>query len=213
MAANLAAAREAAESFRAQHIAGKPFEDRFPIDVVFIADVGLGLNLIDFPGLEDEIGSSAYVTGSLTELYIDEELQSAYNSPSAPVWKKDRLRFSVAHELGHIQMHGTLVPKIRCAAIEDLKARINTPPAWVRDVEDEASEFAGALIAPRSHLEQAFKAFGELQAQTNPKWRDYSELRDRFCAGFGAKVGLHIDGVRTRLNREELWPREWTIGG
>lgn len=207
MPADLGAARAAAEQFRAQYIRGQPFEDRVPLDVVFIADNVLRLDLIDFSGLENEIGSSAYVTASLKEMYVDEALMSSYNVVSAPNWVKDRLRFSVAHELGHIWMHRALVPKIRCKEIADLKALFNCSEPWFGDVEKEANEFAGRLIANREDLELALNAYGA--SQSDPRWRDSSELRSRFCELYGARIGLNAKGMDARLNREELWPDEW----
>ena len=211
MAANLVAAREAAEAFRAEHIRGKPFDGSFPLDVVFVADNVLRLDLIDFPGLEEMFGSAAYVTASLTELYVDEALMSAYSSRSAPPWRKDRLRFSVAHEIGHIWMHKELVPKIRCQTIEDLKTLFNANDAQRNDIEKEANEFAGRLIVPMDKLKEAAAAFGKMSG--DPKWRDSGELRARFCEQCGPHFGINSEGLRVRLDREYVWPAEWTTGG
>ena len=210
MVPDLARAREAAEGFRVRHVAGK-LHDKLPLDVVFIADNILRLDFVSFVGLQDSINSAAAITPGLTELYVDEALYSAYDSPYAPTWKKDRLRFSIAHEIGHIEMHAAIVPTIRCQTIPDLKRLFNAADGLRESIETEANEFAGRLIAPKDNLEQALRVFGA--AQTDPRWRDSAELRDRFCDAYGARVGLHPKGVETRLNREELWPVEWTIGG
>ena len=105
MRADLAAARAAADTFRAKHITGKPF-DRFPLDTVFVADNVLRLNVISFAGLYALTRGSAYVTAGLDELYLDEKQVSASESKwGDPTSAKNRLRFSVAHEIGHTAMH------------------------------------------------------------------------------------------------------------
>lgn len=134
MAANLTVARLAAEAFRANHITGKLL-DRFPLDTVFLASNVLRLNFIEIPNLEKSIGASAALKPNLTDIYLDEELSAAYDSPVERPWKKDRLRFSVAHEIGHICMHSAIVPKIRYGQIADMKRIFNEGYLEKNDVE------------------------------------------------------------------------------
>jgi hypothetical protein len=210
MPADLPAARAAAEEFRAMYLTGKPYY-RFPLDTVFIADNVLRLDVIDFPGLVNLTGSSAYVTSSLKELYLDEAMVSASESKWRGPSIKNRLRFSVAHEIGHIVMHAHLVAQVRCQQIADLPALINNQNPVKETVEKEANEFAGRLIAPESELRPLLDNFGKLTA--NPKWRDDGSLRTKFADLCCKKFGLHADGIKTRLDREGLWPSDWIVGG
>lgn len=211
MAVRLPEARSAAEAFRNQHITGKIF-DKIPLDVLYVADVVLGLNLIGFPNLEIITRSAAYLTPGLVDMYLDASLFDSYDSPTAPIWKKERLRFSIAHEIGHIRMHPQLVAEIRCNNMDDLKPLFNTDDTRRYEIEQEANEFAGRLIVPIDKLEEAMKAFGSLQS--DPRWRDSAAARNQFCEMVGPKFGLNSIGIGTRLNREDyLWPEEWTFGG
>src|SRR5262245_58992911 len=103
MAADLAKAREAAEVFRQKYVSGKPF-DRYPLDTLFIADNILRMDLIPIPGLQEMLGAAAAIMPSLKEMYVDDDLYAAYSDDKAKAWEVDRLRFSIAHELGHREM-------------------------------------------------------------------------------------------------------------
>lgn len=64
----------------------------------------------------------------------------------------DRMRFTLAHELGHLVMH-----------------RFPTP-----EMEDEANEFASALLMPEREMREAFagrRITLELLAALKPEWR------------------------------------------
>lgn len=64
----------------------------------------------------------------------------------------DRLRFTLAHELGHLVMHRFPTPKM----------------------EDEANQFASALLLPPNEIKQVFRGRRitlELLAALKPEWR------------------------------------------
>lgn len=211
MIADLRRAREAAEAFRAEHITGRPY-DRFPVDVFFIADNILRLDLIPISGLCDLIDECAAIKPNLRELYVDDDLFAAYGDRHAKRWELDRLRFSIAHEIGHICLHAEHVGAIRCHEIEDLQRLFNSDTELRHTLEKEANEFAGRLIVPLGKLEETLTNFGRMQS--DPRWRDSSELRGSFCDLAGRMFGLNArDGMRTRLDREAVWPAEWTMGG
>ncbi len=209
MRADLTAARAAADAFRAKYITGKPF-DRIPLDTVFIADNVLRLDVIDFPGLHELTGCSAYVTSSLTELYLDEEQVSASESKWGGAKARNRLRFSAAHEIGHIFMHAGLVEQVRCKRIEDLPALLKSEDGVKGIVETEANEFAGRLIVPLNELQPLLDQFG---IHSGGKWRGDGSLRTKFSELCCKKFGLHPDGIKTRLDREGLWPSDWVVVG
>lgn len=210
MPANLAAARDAANAFRAKYITGMLF-DRFPLDTVFIADNVLRLDLVSFPGLEGLCNSTAYITAGMTEMYLDEALYSAYDSRHYSISKKNRLRFSVAHEIGHLTMHNGIIDRIRCRSIEELKRIANNDDDDRKCIEKEANEFAGRLIAPAEELKRLVDTYGH--AQSNPRWRDDGRLRSEFATHCCKTFGLHEDGIRTRLDRDGIWPSDWVSGG
>jgi len=210
MPANLLAAREAAEAFRAKSITGQ-LHDRLPVDVYFVASVVLRFDLIPFPRLSELLDSPAALKPNLKEIYVDDDLDAAYSDPRAKPWERDRLRFSIAHEIGHVEMHAGRVGDIRCEQIEDLITLFNRQDAERFEIEKEANEFAGRLIVPVEKLKEALEGFIELNG--DPKWRDSALLRGQFGELVGRKFGINSEALRLRLDREGLWPAEWTEGG
>lgn len=152
MTADLDRARAVAEEFCDKRIIGTRLDGRFPLDVVFLADNILKLDLLSFPNLEGSIDASAAITPGLVEMYVDEFLYSS-DGPTSPAWAKNRLRFSIAHEIGHIVLHPNLVPQIRCKDIADLKRLFNSNDPVRQAIETEANEFAGRLIVPRANMD------------------------------------------------------------
>lgn len=211
MPADLNAARAAADEFRARHINGRLF-DSFPLDTVFIADNVLRMDLIPFPGLSAIIGAPAAIKPNLKEMYVDDDLHAAYSDGDAKAWELDRLRFSIAHEIAHATLHEKLVAKIRCDDPSKISAMVNRRDTVRYEIEQEANEFAGRLIVPFEKLKECLDAFAKLQP--SPRWRDSAELRSAFCHTFGKEFGLHATkGMSLRLERENLWPVEWTMKG
>ncbi len=74
-----------------------------PIDVIYIAEIVLKLDVIPLPNLRADQNIDAALLPDLTGFYIDED---AYMSWERGVrWIEQRLRFSFAHELGHYVLH------------------------------------------------------------------------------------------------------------
>jgi len=144
-------------------------------------------------------------------MYVDDDLFGAYGDRRAKPWELNRLRFSIAHELGHIEMHANRINEVRCNEIDDLMELFNRKDGPRYCLEQEANEFAGRLIAPVEKLREALEGFRKLQ--TEPRWRDSAELRAQFAQLVGRSLGLNEEGMRTRLDRDEIWPAEWTEGG
>jgi Zn-dependent peptidase ImmA (M78 family) len=125
-----------AEKIRAAHWNGC-----LPVNVELIAEKGFNFTFIPIDNLQKIVGAEAYITGDLSELH--------YDSKSHDV----RLRFSIAHELGHAVLHETAIRSIRTVSIADWKQTMQALPAgiWGR-AEWQAREFAGRLLVPKDAL-------------------------------------------------------------
>ncbi len=80
-----------ADTFRAQYA-----QDTIPpIDVVYIAEIDLALELVPTPQLFAKSGMDAALASDLHTVYVDEE--SYIKWEAGQNWIEKRLRFSVAH--------------------------------------------------------------------------------------------------------------------
>lgn len=83
-------------------------EDRTPIDVFAFFEIDLGLNPIPFDDLTAKYRVEAAITADFTGIYLDAEEYALMER--GPVWKLNKLRFTVAHELAHFFLSSELRP-------------------------------------------------------------------------------------------------------
>ncbi len=192
----------AAESFRRSYLAGQ--EDRLPVDVFTVIELRLRLDVIPFDDLAAKYGIEAALLPDFTGLYVDAESYVFWER--GPVWKQNRLRFSVAHELGHYVLHREVAARIKFRSFDEFARhfKANDGPKYM--LKQEANEFAGRLLVPIERLQAFYDAFAVQIRDIVPGWRTVSELRQKFAESVAPKFGVHPDAILTRLDREGLWP-------
>lgn len=135
--------RDKAEEFRAAYVT--PF-DLIPVPIVEIVELALKITPIPVDRLLEDIDIDGFLTKDLQSICIDQDL---YENPR----KDNRLRFTFAHEVGHLVLHRS----------EIQMCRFRTPRTWKRFREDfeeddlmwfelQAYEFAGRLLVPKGGL-------------------------------------------------------------
>lgn len=92
---------EAVEQFRATYLG--PRGDQLPVDVFTLVELDLRLNVIPFDDLAAKYRVEAALTQDFSGMYVDAESYVYWGR--GPVWKQNRLRFTVAHEIGHYVLH------------------------------------------------------------------------------------------------------------
>jgi len=113
-----------------------------PVDVELIAE-RLGFEIVP---KKDLVDVDAFLTIGGASILVN---ASKYDRP-AYSW---RVRFSIAHELGHAILHFDKIKELRIESIEEYIA-------FTRSISDEdysafewqANEFAGRLLVPVEHL-------------------------------------------------------------
>jgi hypothetical protein len=137
-----------ADRLRAMHRAGRSL----PVQVLDLAEFDLGLDLVPAPGLREQLDIEALLMGDLRSILVD---RHAFMSPRLEY----RLRFSVAHEIGHLILHRDIYGGLNHARAAEWFDYISAIPdveyGWV---EWQAYEFAGRLLVPPDALREAFQA-------------------------------------------------------
>jgi Zn-dependent peptidase ImmA (M78 family) len=129
----------------------KYWGEKLPIDVDLIVERNLDLLIIPVPDLRFHAHTDAYLSGNLREIVID---------PASP---DVRIRFSVAHEIGHFVLHKDIISQLRSTNYEEWKAmQRGLPEALWGRAEYQAREFAGRLLVPPTLLIQELKALRPL---------------------------------------------------
>jgi hypothetical protein len=134
---------ERADKLRNQNVSGQSF----PVDVLGMAEFDLGLELVPAYGLRQQCDTEAILLGDLKTILVDKE---SFTNPK----QEYRLRFSVAHEIGHLVLHGDVYDKIRPPSADAwLNFISELPEDQYSFLEYHANEFAGRLwLQPGSHF-------------------------------------------------------------
>ncbi|MDR1011706.1 MAG: ImmA/IrrE family metallo-endopeptidase [Opitutaceae bacterium] len=192
---NLEEVRERTEEFRKHYLAGC---FSIPVDILSLAELGLGLNIIPIDGLCQKYGIDAALCPSFDGIYIDQESYVFWEK--GPAWKQNRLRFTVAHEIGHLVLHRDRAVRFRT---RDEFIRHFTEPRY--DVEQEANEFAGRLLVPLERLRKFYDDFADAMNASGIAFRQDDGMRERLADSVAPKFGVHRQVISTRLDRENLW--------
>ena len=176
-----------------------------PLDLITFVDLELGLDLIPYDGLA-RFGADAAVLADFSGFYVDRETFDMIDT--APEWKLNRLRFSLAHELGHWVLHQDVFRAAGIDSEEHFLEWLNRHNGRKYSLEREANEFAGRLLVPREVLAEDFgktaRAFDG--AMGRHIWLRDEALRQKTCERMAPKFGVHWKAIDTRFDREGVWP-------
>lgn len=192
----------AVEDFRRTYLAGQ--EERLPVDVFTVVELRLRLDVIPFDDLSAKYGIDAALVPDFTGIYVDAESYVLWER--GPIWKQNRLRFSVAHELGHFVLHRDAAAKVSFKSFEEFARHFNANDGPKYQLEQEANEFAGRLLVPIERLREQFDRFANQIRAIMPNWIRSEDLRVKFAETVAPKFGVHAQAILTRLDREGLWP-------
>lgn len=187
-----------ADRLRAAHPAGRSL----PVKVLDLAEFDLDLDLVPVSGLREELDIEALLMGDLRSILVD---RHAFMSPRLEY----RLRFSVAHEIGHLMLHRDIYRGLEHTTAKEwfdyISAISDVEYGWV---EWQAYEFAGRLLVPPDALGEAFQTAiqsGKTAGYSN--WLSAGEAAlDYLATRIAPKFGVSAEAIAKRLRVEKLWP-------
>jgi hypothetical protein len=179
-------------------------EDRTPIDVFAFFEIDLGLNPIPFDDLTTKYRVEAAITADFTGIYLDAE---EYNlMERGPVWKLNKLRFTLAHELAHFFLHRELPQKESFSSLPNFARWTATYGGRKYTTEQEANEFAGRLLVPYARLKECFEEFAPEAEKLVPNFMATGGLRHAFAEKVAPRFGVNSQVIEVRLDRDGIWP-------
>ncbi|MDY6950650.1 MAG: ImmA/IrrE family metallo-endopeptidase [Thermodesulfobacteriota bacterium] len=190
---------EAAENFRNEFWP----ESTLPVDMEKIIERRLDLDIEPRHGLHSEIDIDAYLRIDLTGIVVDYDCYMEEKF-------MNRLRFSFAHEVGHLFLHKDIYSSF---SIDDPMAwkdfMLNIPDREYGFFEYQANEFAGRVLVPREKLVgevksclQKVEEAGLVDLVASDPSAILSSITPTLCRPFGVS---HIV-IERRVEREGLWP-------
>lgn len=186
------------EEFRNKYVS--PI-DRIPVPIIEIIEIDLKIYPGPYKGLRQLCDIDGFLTSDLKSICIDHDIyfEEKY---------ENRLRFTYAHELGHLVLHKNQIQQFK----------FKTPHDWIsfREsiLEDELSwfeyqayEFAGRLLVPKqkliSSIERIRKRIEQYKILTG---KDDSDLLREYVSNYICKdFKVSADVILRRINSERIW--------
>ncbi len=190
--------RKAVDDFRKRYWP----RDAIPVDILEIVEFELGLEIRTIFNLREAGDVDALLLGDLKTIAVD---QNDFLNDRA----QNRLRFSIAHEIGHLILHRDTFSKIQYSSINEWIAFFQEIPedeyTWI---EQHAYEFAGRLLVPREKLiEKLNDAVALARSSGFDAWDASGDSTRQFVAhGIARHFEVSDQVIEKRLIRENLWP-------
>ena len=183
------------EEFRSQF----PNSDSCPVDIELFAELA-GFDIIPKRDLDD---FDAFLGLNLTSIYVHGKRyeNAAYLR---------RVRFSIAHELGHAVLHSEFIRSQQITSVSEyLEFTRSLTDEEYSDFEWQANEFAGRLLVPRQQLTIELHKQVQLIIENNLQGMlttNSDLLRSRLCIPIAKVFEVSEEVIERRLEREGIWP-------
>ncbi|MFH1702987.1 MAG: ImmA/IrrE family metallo-endopeptidase [Nitrospirota bacterium] len=190
--------RKAADQFRSQYWP----QDTIPVDIFVILEFELGIEIRSVLNLREVGDVDALLLGDLKTIAVD---QNDFLNERA----QNRLRFSVAHEIGHLILHSDIFSKIQYSSIPEwIDFFQKIPDEEYYWIEQHAYEFAGRLLVPRERLiEKLNNAIALVEKSGFNSWDTSGEsTREYIAHGIARYFEVSDQVIEKRLIKENLWP-------
>ncbi len=194
--------RNTADEFRARHWP----RDSVPVDIFEILEFELDLEIRTIASLREAGDVDALLLGDLKTIVVD---QGDFLDERA----QNRLRFSIAHELGHFTLHAELFSNIEYSSIQEwIEFFQKIPDDQYYWIEQHAYEFAGRLLVPREKLtEKLQEAVSVAEKAGFRGWDSTGDSTREFIAHAIAKhFEVSEQVIEKRILKEGLWPPQRT---
>lgn len=188
--------RQKAEEFRNSFV--NPV-DKIPVPIIEILELDLNIEPIPIKGLMERIDIDGFLTKDLKQICIDNDIYMDAR-------RENRLRFTYAHEVGHLILHEK----------EIRQTDFRTPEDWIHFREDfleddlnwfesQAYEFAGRLLVPKEKLNEEIQG---LQAKIK-EFRvlagdEEEDLIEAISGVICSKFKVSRDVIQKRIRKEKL---------
>lgn len=133
-----------------------------PIPIEEIAEQKLKIKIIQEMDLKKDHDVEGFLTADLSTIFIDFNMYMKY---------ENRSRFTIAHELGHLVLHGGIFKELAINTVEKLNDfSVKLTDDEYRWLEYQAYSFASHVLVPRDLLINVLeKKLGRLPSLESPE--------------------------------------------
>ncbi len=172
------------------------------MDVMGIAEFDLSLDIVPMTSLRQDADIDALLLSDWQTIVVD---QGFYMDDRY----QNRIRFSVAHELGHFVMHKEAFDRIPRASAEEWIAFVrDMPEREYSFLESHAYEFAGRFLVPPAQLGEELDAAIELAERSGLRRDQLQEdsHMQYLAKPIARRFEVSSSVIERRLIKEKLWP-------
>lgn len=181
--------KEKADAFRKKYCG-----NIIPVDIEKTIEK-IGIDIIPIPNLERLCNTDAFIASDWKSIQVDNEkyMDDRYYN---------RLRFSLAHELGHLLLHKLLYASLAILNLEDYYRFLSEVSGIeYSKIETQANKFAGFLLIPREILKIERsnilkKYYDELKSI------DAKQVNSYIAGQLAKKFGVSPEAMEIALNNE-----------
>ncbi len=124
----------------------KFWDNSIPVDIEHIVEIKMKMDIIPVSELKRDCDADALIASDWKSVYVDKNgyLDERY---------QNRLRFSLAHEIGHFVLHKNLYNSFKIDTPENFYRLIDKIPSQQYGyLEMQSNYFANFLLVPRDRL-------------------------------------------------------------
>jgi len=192
--------RERADKFRSDYVC---YPTVIPVPIEEAIEFKLGIEIVPKFNLKTETDAEAFLSSDLKSMYVDSKvyLDERYLK---------RLRFTYAHEIGHLVLHRDIIQRIEFAGYKDWIDFIMSIEQDDLDwFERQANEFAGRLLVPRESLLNEIKQLTfEINQYIKKVKSVENDIEDFLLEGISKKISekfmVSFDVLKTRTKKEQI---------
>ena len=135
---------EQAEAFLAKYLPQRVI----PIPIEEILETDFRVGIVPIPGFSDRFGVVGYLSTDQQDLMIDEKVMTRYPA---------RYRFTIAHELAHLLLHGDYIRENCPANIADWKRWLSQGTQTVHAHGNASQSHGAMMLVPCRELTEAWE--------------------------------------------------------
>lgn len=153
-----------------------------PVDILHIVEFDLKLEIRPIPGLKRAGDIDSFIMGDFSGIVVDEEeyMDDRY---------LNRIRYSIAHEIGHFVLHQDIYKKCGFENLSDENEWIEIFQALPQEqydwFEQQAYEFAGRLLVPVADIKHEVM---NLQVKIERIKKEYPDIENTKLAEYIAPL-------------------------
>jgi Zn-dependent peptidase ImmA (M78 family) len=187
--------RRAAEAFLAAYHPSR----EIPVPIEEIVEFRLGIDVVPIPGIHRAYDIDSMLSSDMQQICVDEAVFEDFPA---------RYRFSLAHEVGHRELHSEVYAQLKFSNIAQWKT-VLCDEVGEKDygkLEFQAYAFAGLILVPPDSLAGHFRAAIALAESKGLTVKTDSDIaRAAVESHLSREFVVSRDVIRRRLAYDKLW--------